>query len=641
LEATEAEMEQWVFYFHYEQSCDNQAIRSKTLTGCQKIAATSTHLGSDGLLLLLNTPIPKEYDVYYSGWDRRDSPAQSGVGIHHPAGDYKKISTFNTPVTQTTFHTDEGETGDNNAHWNATFQKTTNGHGITEGGSSGSPLFNENKLVVGSLTGGNSSCDVPDGLNLYGKLSFHWDKYKTRANTRMDQWLDPIGSGAETLVGRFDDRNLPAPYDLRAVFRNNVVELTWKIDGDPTPSVYYVYVNNQKIGETTKCSFTDESPDTGNRTYSVSAVYDGGSESEFASATIAIAEYKAPLNLSATYISDLQRIALLWDEPTYEQTIYWGTGNAVKQTSLGNRQPFYFGQQWTQSDIQPFHKKTITAVKFFPIRNNTYEIYIAQTGRTYSQTVTTTNNTVGRVNTIPLTIPFVIDGTKDLTVALYVSKVSESPIVCDDGPAVRGKGNLYSYDGQTWEQLSSNVDCNVVVSAVIHSTEGELPVSSRQAAEEGVALYSSQPAAFPEVTGYNIYRDKVKIRTVAASPRRYVDEEPLHETTYQVSAVYDGASEGLLSDPFMFLPSDNRGVATGADATVLYPALFGSWVEIRSAGPVKRVEVYAADGRLCLREEHPAGNILFTGSLQPGSYFFRVYTTDLHTFKTLRGSKKN
>ena len=52
--------------------------------------------------------------------------------------------------THSTFVSDNDLKGDMHAHWNVTFSKTRNGHGVTEDGSSGSPLFNTDKLIVGT-----------------------------------------------------------------------------------------------------------------------------------------------------------------------------------------------------------------------------------------------------------------------------------------------------------------------------------------------------------------------------------------------------------------------------------------------------------------------------------------------------------
>lgn len=204
---TQNEMNQYLFYFHFERvGCDNNspAYRNYTMTGCTKVASTPLSDGSDGLLLLLNQRIPDDYYVYFNGWDRRNIAAQAGVGIHHPNGDYMKISTFgNLWAKEATWYGENNVSGAVKAHWTVVFDPTTNGHSVTEGGSSGSPLFNADKLIVGTLTGGNSSCDKPDGINQYGKFYYHWDKFSTADTARMDKWLDPLGKGTLTLAGRY------------------------------------------------------------------------------------------------------------------------------------------------------------------------------------------------------------------------------------------------------------------------------------------------------------------------------------------------------------------------------------------------------------------------------------------------------
>ena len=51
---------------------------------------------------------------------------------------------------------------------------TTNGHGVTEGGSSGSPIFNQNGRIVGQLSGGSSFGNNTSASDLYGKVFTNW-----------------------------------------------------------------------------------------------------------------------------------------------------------------------------------------------------------------------------------------------------------------------------------------------------------------------------------------------------------------------------------------------------------------------------------------------------------------------------------
>ncbi|MDR1103311.1 MAG: T9SS type A sorting domain-containing protein [Tannerella sp.] len=662
-EASEEDMKQWVFHFQYEMNgCGSGSGRapSKTMSGCRKMAATQTNGESDGLLLLLNAGIPEEYDVYYNGWDRREKPALSGVGIHCPANDYMRISTYRDPAVSATFKTDNSFMGDVNAHWNVTFDETANGHGITEKGSSGSPLFNENQLVVGSLTGGSSTCYDPTGLNLYGKLSYHWDKYASS----MDKYLDPAGSGAETLEGRYYGGQMPAPAGLQAVYESKAVWLDWEAPASGSPLKYRIYDNGTNAGETVELFHTETSPATGWHEYSVSAVYENGQESGFDRTSIPIPEYRAPVNVSAVPAIS-EKVAVLWEPPLYEQTVYWGSAHASTQIILDDTRRFYFGQLWEKEELQPFHRKTLAAIKYVPVRNNSYDIYIVQGNRTYRERIG--SPLYGVTNTVPLSTPFVIDGSRPMIVSLYISRISnrpaEYPAMCDGGPAIQGKGNIYSYDAQNWNTLydendpDREFDLNFFVAAVITSAEGQLPApapdepdtfsirtsdtgASRRTAvstflQGDITLYSYPLTAFPEISGYNIYRNRMNIGTTSASGRRYVDQEPLFSARYQVSAQF-GSDEGELSS-LVNISTGNADMEENALA--IYPTLFDDQVEVKGFDRVDRIEVYTTDGKCCLRVENPDRRIQ-TQSLPPGIYIFRIYPKDGTPPKTFRGIKK-
>lgn len=265
---TEKNLNKYTFYFHFEHTgCENNSsIASyRTITGCKKIAGIPLDGGSDGLLLLLNQTIPEHYNAYYNGWDRSNTAAQSGVGIHHPSGDYMKISTFNKVARTSTWYGIDNIKGAPNAHWNVVFEQTANGHAVTEGGSSGSPLFNQNKQIVGTLSGGSSSCEKPNGANTYGKLYYHWDQYPNKDNTsRMDIYLDPNHTGKTQLAGRYATAPKAMPTDLTSVYQNGEVLLKWKapVSASEKPEQYNVYRNNILIGRTFSTSYIDKEPET-------------------------------------------------------------------------------------------------------------------------------------------------------------------------------------------------------------------------------------------------------------------------------------------------------------------------------------------------------------------------------------------
>lgn len=145
----------WVFAFNWESTnCANNVNTpmNETVSGAQLL---ENNPGSDMALLQLNTAPPASYEVYYSGWDATNTPPQDQIGIHHPSGDQKKISL-------------NGETSLAAPYGGAsTWEVDAWDDGTTEGGSSGSGLWNQNGLLVGQLFGGTFGCNCTD---YYGRF---------------------------------------------------------------------------------------------------------------------------------------------------------------------------------------------------------------------------------------------------------------------------------------------------------------------------------------------------------------------------------------------------------------------------------------------------------------------------------------
>jgi Bacterial pre-peptidase C-terminal domain/Secretion system C-terminal sorting domain len=203
-----ADKNQWIFYFNYQSAaCANPASEpstSNTVVGCTMRSSTSNGannsiVGSDLMLVEFNGAIPASYNVYYAGWDANNTASASGVSIHHPAGDIKKISTYTTALTSVAYGGGTGTT-----HWNARWASTVTSWGVTEGGSSGSPLFNSTGRINGKLSGGPSACGVSasSALDYYGKLSYDWTSGGSLVSQQLKPWLDPGNTGTLVLDGK-------------------------------------------------------------------------------------------------------------------------------------------------------------------------------------------------------------------------------------------------------------------------------------------------------------------------------------------------------------------------------------------------------------------------------------------------------
>ncbi|MFV0268337.1 MAG: trypsin-like serine peptidase [Draconibacterium sp.] len=122
------------------------------------------------------------------GWNRNNTAATKSYYLHHPKGDVMKYAYDSDVKVETNYlGTVPGQN-----HWYSQLDI-----GLLEKGSSGSPIFDQNKRVVGQLHGGNPSCS---GSKRYwhGCLHRSWTGGGTDS-TRLSNWLDPIGLGVATL----------------------------------------------------------------------------------------------------------------------------------------------------------------------------------------------------------------------------------------------------------------------------------------------------------------------------------------------------------------------------------------------------------------------------------------------------------
>ena len=205
--STKLDLSLSIAYFNYENSScgSGVAFSDKTVLGLSLLASGAYDGGSDFSLMQLATKIPLEYQAYYNGWSLLESENSTGVAIHHPKGDVKKISTYNSELTTATV-----SDLTSSAYYEVVWNETTSGHGVTEEGSSGAPIFNQQKLVVGALSVGSSYCSKPQDPDFFGKLNYSWDNQPDSSN-RLDVWLDPIETGELNIPGSYfpcDDSTL-------------------------------------------------------------------------------------------------------------------------------------------------------------------------------------------------------------------------------------------------------------------------------------------------------------------------------------------------------------------------------------------------------------------------------------------------
>ncbi len=199
----------WIFRFQWQGAGCNNPASSPSFQSLSGAVLRSRNAPSDFCLVeitggLQGGTVPTAFTPYFNGWDNSGNIPTSAVGIHHPAGDIKKISFENNPLVSTSFGGSPA-----NSHWGVTGWD----EGVTEGGSSGSPLFDQNHRIIGQLHGGASACGAPVLSDEYGKISYSWTPANSDSTNQLKYWLDPNQSNATFVNGYDPSGGVPVQVD--------------------------------------------------------------------------------------------------------------------------------------------------------------------------------------------------------------------------------------------------------------------------------------------------------------------------------------------------------------------------------------------------------------------------------------------
>lgn len=232
----------WLFKFQYKRtSCGgNSATTGMTFNSATFRSAWNA---SDFALMEMNTSPLGDSRFAWLGWDRSGNNPIEGTGIHHPAGDVMKISFDNDNITPNaqTFDWGNNNISPINSHWIVGYD-----NGTTQGGSSGSPLFNEDKRVVGQLHGGFSGC-API-IKRYGRFNISWTGGGTNA-TRLSNWLDPTNTGiVNTNTAHSPSISGPTQICNQGTYTINYLPPGANVTWNSSPTGYLQLVSGQGTG---------------------------------------------------------------------------------------------------------------------------------------------------------------------------------------------------------------------------------------------------------------------------------------------------------------------------------------------------------------------------------------------------------
>ena len=287
----------WAFRFNWQsppgtESCattigsvDPGPPYDQTANGATTLVSAAA---SDFALLEITNmtlSIAQNWNCFFAGWDASDlTTVTQATGIHHPSGDVKKICRENNAP----FHSNNGGA--------ATWYITQWEQGVTEPGSSGSPLFDQNHRIIGQLYGGAAACSGTVDNNqydYYGRMGVSW-------NNGIDNYLSTTACGSSTLTNDGWDPNTPTlpddagisgiaspsgPYcvdnfdpeiTIRNYGTNNLTSVTINYDIDGLNIISYPWTGNLVPGATESIIFPNMVSTAGSHTFNVSTSLPNG-----------------------------------------------------------------------------------------------------------------------------------------------------------------------------------------------------------------------------------------------------------------------------------------------------------------------------------------------------------------------------
>lgn len=215
-----------------ETNTDIMGPLQMTMASADSVLISETH--DISLLKLKETP-PAEYQPYYLGWNAEASPSGDFHGIHHPSGGIKKVA-----VEEDRLGTGSFDSPNPNYPFEPSSFWVVKAWDVaaTEGGSSGSPLLDGQKRVIGTLTGGVSMCSSPKGPDSYASLNKFWEVEGSLENPNsISHYLDPAGTGNKQLGGL-------NPYSQNPYTRSNNFKSDDSVEYHEYQSVAFFTTNN-------------------------------------------------------------------------------------------------------------------------------------------------------------------------------------------------------------------------------------------------------------------------------------------------------------------------------------------------------------------------------------------------------------
>jgi len=282
----------WAFRFNWESPVGNESCATtansvdpgppydQTANGATTLVSGTQ--ADHALLQIDNMTITdaENWNCFFAGWDATDDETVTqATGIHHPSGDLKKICRED----QAPYHTSAG--GPAAQVWMIDDWD----QGVTEPGSSGSPLFDQNGRIIGQLYGGAAACSGTNDnnqLDYYGRLGISYP-------LGMATYLSPSSCGTVLTNDGWDPNTPSLPDDaaitgvlnptgllcsgtftpevtLKNEGTNDLTSVTINYDVDAGPNQVFNWTGTLAAGATENVTLSAQTVGSGSHTFNAS-----------------------------------------------------------------------------------------------------------------------------------------------------------------------------------------------------------------------------------------------------------------------------------------------------------------------------------------------------------------------------------
>ncbi len=356
---------------------------------------------------------------------------------------------------------------------------------------------------------------------------------------------------------------------------------------------------------------------------------------------------------------------LAWDAPALGEAVYlkWHSGNSYDAAGMPSGGAFYAGVRWLASDLKGYESLTLSEVEVYinQVPNALYLLVYQGNQLVHTQYVR--DLTQYAFNRIQLSRHIPVDSSCDMRVIVYIEHNEITvPLGYDEGPAMTGRGNIYSTDGHTWttaddENTGLPGNWNISIGLKPYATSPakarqhevvqveDRTVPIRQFAEfvdfDGITAPAARrvkAAASPLVSvpagvrraselntfnGYNVYANAHKVTESPIRETSYTDTNDYTQfpfVQFKVSAVYSQLGE-------VFAPVvtiSTTGIETPSNSAVRVGFRQGT-LRIVGARVGDKITVTDASGRVVMQGVAPSASLFsLPASLPSGVYVVRV-----------------